>query len=143
CNSLYLKLKRMILIYNIFSIIIKPCFKCYNVFMEKVIEVENLKKTYALAKGGTLEAIKGTSFFVEKGEIFGILGPNGAGKTTTLEIIEGLKAQTSGSVTVLGFDNLKNPDDIKKLIGIQLQSSQYLYHLSLGELLDLFASFYG
>ena len=106
--------------------------------MAHVIDVNNLQKTY---KKDFL-AVKGTSFFVEKGEIFGILGPNGAGKTTTLEIIECLKPQTGGTVTVLGFDNLKQSAEIKKRIGVQLQSSQYLHHLSLGELLDLFASFY-
>jgi len=110
--------------------------------MDKVIEVQNLRKVYKLAKGKELEAVRGISFAVEKGEVFGILGPNGAGKTTTLEIIECLKPQTSGEVSVLGFDNLKQPDEIKKRIGVQLQSSQYLHHLSLGELLDLFRSFY-
>jgi ABC-2 type transport system ATP-binding protein len=111
--------------------------------MDKVIIVDGLSKDYPLNKGKkTLSALKGISFNVYKGEIFGILGPNGAGKTTTLEIIECLKSQTSGRVTVLGFDNLEAPDDIKKRIGVQLQSSQYLHHLSLGELLDLFASFY-
>ncbi len=81
--------------------------------MKKVIEITNFKKTYPLPrkerKEGITEfqAIKGTSFEVEQGEIFGILGPNGAGKTTTLEIIEGLKEQTSGEVVVLGLDNLK------------------------------------
>ena len=111
--------------------------------MNTVIEVNNLTKSYPAPNGkGQIPALKGTSFFVQKGEIFGILGPNGAGKTTTLEIIECLKPQTSGTVSVLGFDNLKSPDEIKKLIGVQLQSSQYLHHLSLGELLDLFASFY-
>ena len=110
--------------------------------MENVIKVINLKKTYALAKGKTLEAVRDISFSVEKGEVFGILGPNGAGKTTTLEIIEGLKQQTSGNVEVLGLNNLTQIQEIKKLIGIQLQSSQYLHHLSLGELLDLFASLY-
>ena len=105
--------------------------------MEEVIKVENLEKNYK-----SLPAVNDISFSVKRGEIFGILGPNGAGKTTTLEIIECLKPQTSGSVTVLGFDNLKNADEIKKRIGIQLQSSQYLHHLSLGELLDLFASLY-
>jgi ABC-2 type transport system ATP-binding protein len=110
--------------------------------MQQIIIVQNLKKVYKLAKGKTLEAVKGVSFAVEKGEIFGILGPNGAGKTTTLEIIECLKPQTSGDVEVLGFDNLQSADDIKKRIGVQLQSSQYLHHLSLGELLDLFRSFY-
>jgi ABC-2 type transport system ATP-binding protein len=112
--------------------------------MDFVIRVENLKKIYPLPKGkGVMEALKGLSFSVGKSEIFGILGPNGAGKTTTLEIIECIKQQTGGSVEVLGFDNLKQPQEIKKLIGVQLQSSQYLHHLSLGELLDLFASFYG
>jgi ABC-2 type transport system ATP-binding protein len=111
--------------------------------MQKVIDVQNLKKTYPLAGGKTLEAVNNVSFSVEKGDVFGILGPNGAGKTTTLEIIEGLKKQTSGKVEVLGFDNLTQTDEIKKRIGVQLQSSQYLHHLSLGELLDLFASFYG
>jgi ABC-2 type transport system ATP-binding protein len=111
--------------------------------MDKVIEVKDLKKVYqAPGSKEPLEALKGTSFFVEKGEVFGILGPNGAGKTTTLEIIEGLKQQTSGTVTVLGMDNIDSADEIKKQIGIQLQSSQYLHHLSLGELLDLFASLY-
>lgn len=111
--------------------------------MENVILVQNLKKTYPLPRNkGHLEAIKDISFSVQKGEIFGILGPNGAGKTTSLEIIEGLKRQTSGEVKVLGFDNLSQVEEIKKRIGIQLQSSQYLHHLTLGELLDLFASFY-
>ena len=76
--------------------------------MENVIEVENITKTYKLAKPKDgqkiFEALKGVSFAVEKGEIFGILGPNGAGKTTTLEIIEGLKKQNSGKINVLGFD---------------------------------------
>jgi ABC-2 type transport system ATP-binding protein len=111
--------------------------------MPKVIEVTNLKKTYPLPKGkGSFQAVKGITFSVSKGEIFGILGPNGAGKTTTLEIIEGIKQQDEGRVSVLGFDNIKNADEIKKRIGIQLQSSQYLHHLSLGELLDLFRSLY-
>jgi ABC-2 type transport system ATP-binding protein len=114
--------------------------------MNKVIEIQNLKKTYQLNKptnGHTIfEAVKGISFSVNKGEIFGILGPNGAGKTTTLEIIESLKKQTSGSVQVLGFDNVKDSDEIKKRIGVQLQSSDYLPALTLGELLDLFVSLY-
>lgn len=110
--------------------------------MEKVIEVKNLQKTYKLAKGKELLAVRNISFDVHKGEIFGILGPNGAGKTTTLEIVECLKPQTSGTIKVLGFDNLKEQNEIKKRIGVQLQSSQYLHHLSLGELIDLFSSFY-
>jgi len=113
--------------------------------MENVIEISNLVKVFP-KKGKNKEkltAVAGISFNVKKGEIFGLLGPNGAGKTTTLEIIEGLKKQTSGTVKVLGLDNIKNVDEIKKRIGIQLQSSQYLHHLTLGELLDLFGSLYG
>jgi ABC-2 type transport system ATP-binding protein len=115
--------------------------------MSRVIEVKNLKKSYQLAKPvgdkTNFEAVRGISFSVEKGEIFGILGPNGAGKTTTLEIIETIKSQTEGTVKVLGYDNIKESAEIKKRIGVQLQSSDYLPALSLGELLDLFASLYG
>lgn len=116
--------------------------------MQNVIEVTNLKKTYPLpkqeSKAGAkiFEAVKGTSFAVEQGEIFGILGPNGAGKTTTLEIIEGLYKQTSGTVMVLGLDNQTHTTDIKKRIGVQLQSSEYMNLMTLAELLDLFASLY-
>jgi ABC-2 type transport system ATP-binding protein len=111
--------------------------------MEPVIKVSNLKKTYHTGRKEVVEAVKNVSFSVVKGEIFGILGPNGAGKTTTLEIIEGLKSQTSGEVSVLGFNNIEQVDEIKKRIGVQLQSSDYLPYLTLNELLDLFASLYG
>lgn len=117
--------------------------------MQKVIQVNDLKKTYALPKqdrksgSATFDAVKGTSFEVVQGEIFGILGPNGAGKTTTLEIIEGLTGQTSGEVTVLGLDNQKRSQEIKCRIGVQLQSSEYMNLMSLSELLELFASLYG
>ena len=116
--------------------------------MSSVIEVQNLKKSYTVARptengGREFEAVRGVGFSVEKGEIFGILGPNGAGKTTTLEILEGIKQQTSGRVTVLGLNNITNSQDIKKRIGVQLQSSEYLPALSLVELLNLFGSLYG
>jgi ABC-2 type transport system ATP-binding protein len=111
---------------------------CYSLSMSSVIEVVDLKKVY-----GQIPAVKGVSFSVEQGEIFGILGPNGAGKTTTLEIIEGLKQQTAGRVTVLGLDNCRQSMEIKKRIGVQLQSSEYLALMSLQELLELFSSFYG
>ncbi len=105
--------------------------------MDKVIEIKDLKKAYK-----STIAVNDTSFFVEKGEIFGILGPNGAGKTTTLEILECLKPQTSGKVSVLGLDNLLKAEEIKKRIGVQLQSSDYLPYLTLAELINLFASLY-
>lgn len=103
-----------------------------------IIEVISLTKKYK-----NFEALKGISFEVQQNEIFGILGPNGAGKTTTLEIIEGLKKQTSGSCKVLGYDNLTDPYEIKRRIGVQLQSSEYLNYLNLAELLELFAGLYG
>ncbi len=112
----------------------------YNIRMqknEKVIIVKDLKKEYK-----DIQALRGVSFEVHRNEIFGILGPNGAGKTTTLEIIEGLKQQNSGSCNVLGLDNLTQSALIKKRIGVQLQSSEYLNYLSLEELLVLFASLY-
>lgn len=117
--------------------------------MSNVIEVENLTKTYQLPRadrtsGKTeFEALKGTSFTVNEGEIFGILGPNGAGKTTTLEILEGLKKQSSGMVTVLGLNNIEQSQDIKRRIGVQLQASEYFNMLSLSELILLFGSLYG
>lgn len=106
--------------------------------MQKVIiSVKNLVKTY-----GKLEAVKGISFDVFEGEIFGLLGPNGAGKSTTLEIIETLRDKTSGEVLVDGLDLDKQPNDIKKIIGVQLQTSGYYPNLNLTELLQLFAGLY-
>src|SRR3990167_10399897 len=117
--------------------------------MNSVIDVSNLTKAYPLpkklrAKGKSVfEAVRGVSFQVEEGEIFGILGPNGAGKTTTLSILEGLKQPSSGKVVILGYDALKEGSRIKKLIGVQLQTSEYPPLLTLKELLELFASLYG
>lgn len=92
--------------------------------------------------GSDIRAVDNVSFQVRDGEIFGLLGPNGAGKTTTLEIIEGIQSATSGNVAVLGEDLPAGLDAIKQRIGVQLQESQYLQHLTLEELLNLFGSFY-
>lgn len=105
--------------------------------MKKIIEVKNLVKNY-----GDFEAVKGISFDVMEGEIFGLLGPNGAGKSTTLEIIETLRNKTSGEVFVDGFNLDKAPNSIKKIIGVQLQTSGYYPGLKLYELLELFAGLY-
>ncbi len=110
--------------------------------MQSIIEVQNLHKTYQLKNQTPFKAIDNISFEVYQGEIFGILGPNGAGKTTTLEIIEGLKEQTSGTVKVCGFDNVLETESLKQIIGIQLQSCEYLPSLTLTELLKLFRAFY-
>lgn len=102
-----------------------------------IISVKNLKKNY-----GQFEAVKGISFEVYEGEIFGLLGPNGAGKSTTLEIIETLRTKTSGEVIVDGFNLDTDPNEIKKIIGVQLQASGYYPGLNLSELIHLFAGLY-
>ncbi len=105
--------------------------------MEVIISVKDLKKNY-----GKFEAVKGISFDVYAGEIFGLLGPNGAGKSTTLEIIETLRDKTSGKVIVDGLDLDKSPEKIKKIIGVQLQTSGFYPGLNLLELIDLFCGLY-
>ena len=103
----------------------------------KIITVQNLTKNY-----GTFQAVKSISFDVEEGEIFGLLGPNGAGKSTTLEIIETLRPKTSGKVLVNGFDLDESPGEIKKIIGVQLQTSGFYPGLNLLELIKLFSGLY-
>ena len=102
-----------------------------------IISVKDLVKDY-----GDFHAVKGISFNVYKGEVFGLLGPNGAGKSTTLEIIETLRNKTSGEIIVDGFNLDESPNDIKKIIGVQLQTSGYYPGLNLTELIVLFAGLY-
>jgi ABC-2 type transport system ATP-binding protein len=102
-----------------------------------IISVKDLHKKY-----GDFEAVKGISFEVEEGEIFGLLGPNGAGKSTTLEIIETLRNKTSGTVIVDGLNLDESPNEIKKIIGVQLQTSGFYPSLNLTELIQLFAGLY-
>ena len=90
----------------------------------------------------SFEAVKQISFDVYQGEIFGLLGPNGAGKSTTLEIIETLREKSSGKIIVDGIDLDKSPNEIKKRIGVQLQTSGYYPNLNLTELLMLFGGLY-
>ncbi len=104
---------------------------------ESIIKVKGLVKKY-----GDFEAVKGISFDVNEGEIFGLLGPNGAGKSTTLEIIETLREKTSGKVWVNGFNLDQKPEEIKKIIGVQLQTSGYYPNLNLVELITLFNGLY-
>jgi ABC-2 type transport system ATP-binding protein len=104
---------------------------------KKIIEVKNLVKNY-----GNFQAVKSISFDVHEGEIFGLLGPNGAGKSTTLEIIETLREKTSGVVIVDGLDLDKHPNEIKKIIGVQLQTSGYYPGLNLLQLIELFCGLY-
>jgi len=102
-----------------------------------IISVKNLVKKY-----GQYEAVKGISFDVMEGEIFGLLGPNGAGKSSTLEIIETLREKTSGEVIVAGLDLDKEPASIKQVIGVQLQTSGFYPSLTLTELINLFGGLY-
>ncbi|HYH14034.1 MAG TPA: ABC transporter ATP-binding protein [Flavisolibacter sp.] len=102
-----------------------------------IISVKGLVKNY-----GAFEAIKGISFEVSEGEIFGLLGPNGAGKSTTLEIIETLRDKTSGKIIVDGIDLDTHPNEIKKIIGVQLQASGFYPGLNLVELIQLFSGLY-
>src|ERR1043165_5798687 len=102
-----------------------------------IISVQDLVKNY-----GSFQAVKGMSFDVYEGEIFGLLGPNGAGKSTTLEIIETLREKTSGEVIVDGLNLDKDQNEIKKVIGVQLQTSGYYPGLNLVELIELFCGLY-
>ena len=102
-----------------------------------IISVKNLVKNY-----GNFKAVKGISFDVYDGEIFGLLGPNGAGKSTTLEIIETLREKTSGEIIVDGLNLDKQPNEIKKKIGVQLQTSGYYPGLNLIQLVQLFCGLY-
>ncbi len=104
---------------------------------DAIIKVNKLVKKY-----GEFTAVKGISFEVKEGEIFGLLGPNGAGKTTTLEIIETLRDKTSGEVIVDGMDLDKDPQSIKNIIGVQLQAAGYYPNLNLKQIIELFAGLY-
>lgn len=105
---------------------------------KNIIEVEKLTKKYDGKK-----VVKGISFSVKEGEIFGILGPNGAGKSTTLEMIETLRPIDSGKVTLDGIDVAKNPKKVKRIIGVQLQNTAFMSKLNLREQLKMFAGLYG
>ncbi len=102
-----------------------------------IISVKDLVKKY-----GDFMAVKGISFDVYEGEIFGLLGPNGAGKTTSLEIMETLREKTSGEVLINGLNVDHQQQEIKKIIGVQLQAAGYYPGLSLMELLQLFSGLY-
>jgi ABC-2 type transport system ATP-binding protein len=103
--------------------------------MERVIEVEHLRKSY-----GKLVAVHDVSFSVFRGEIFGLLGRNGAGKTTTVECLQGLRRADGGTMRVLGLDPGKEAQAVRRRVGCQLQESALPDRMRVGEALDLFSS---
>jgi ABC-2 type transport system ATP-binding protein len=104
---------------------------------EVAIEVEDLRKDY-----GSRQAVRGISFTVRRGEVFGLLGPNGAGKTTTVEILEGFRERTDGRVAVLGMDPGPRPLALRERIGIVLQSAGLYRHLTVREAVSHWAGLY-
>jgi ABC-2 type transport system ATP-binding protein len=101
------------------------------------ISVRELRKSY-----GPHEALRGISFQIEQGEVFGLLGPNGAGKTTTVEILEGYRERDAGDVEVLGFDPAGAARGFRERIGVVLQQSQLWANLTVAETHRMFAGYY-
>jgi ABC-2 type transport system ATP-binding protein len=101
------------------------------------IVVDGLRKSY-----GTVEAVRGVSFTVEEGEVFGLLGPNGAGKTTTIEILEGYRRRDAGTVTVLGVDPAVGGRKLRERVGLVLQEAEVPAMLSVRELVELYRGYY-
>ena len=101
------------------------------------ISVTDLRKSY-----GEFEALRGISFDIREGEVFGLLGPNGAGKTTTVEILEGYRRRDAGSIEVLGFDPQRFELGFRERIGVVLQQSQLLPNLTVAETHRIYAGYY-
>jgi ABC-type glutathione transport system ATPase component len=101
------------------------------------VEISHLRKTY-----GPLVAVDDVSFSVAEGEIFGILGPNGAGKTTTVECAIGLRSPDSGTIRLMGIDPHADKAQIHEITGVQLQSGAFPAKLRVGEIIDMYQSFY-
>jgi ABC-2 type transport system ATP-binding protein len=101
------------------------------------IEVKDLRKSY-----GEFEAVRGISFDVAPGEVFGLLGPNGAGKTTTVEILEGYRERSAGELSVLGYDPGTRPRALRARVGIVLQSTGLYSHIKVREAVTHFAAMY-
>jgi len=108
-----------------------------KIMINPILQVENLEKRYE-----DVHAVRGVSFSVNEGEVFGLLGPNGAGKTSTIEVLEGLRVPDGGRVSVCGLDPQKNPNELKQEIGAALQATSLPDKIRVHEALRLFSSFY-
>ena len=104
---------------------------------DRVIDVRDLTKSY-----DDVEAVKGISFHVDRGEVFALLGPNGAGKTTTTEILEGFRARTDGDVSVLGVDPAGHDLELRRKVGIVLQSSGDDIYLTVRETVEMYSGYF-
>jgi ABC-2 type transport system ATP-binding protein len=101
------------------------------------IEVRDLRKSY-----GEVEAVRGVSFEVMRGEVFCLLGPNGAGKTSTVEILEGYRERTAGEARVLGMDPARSEREMRDRVGIVLQQSGVQTDLTVAELIEMYGRYY-
>src|SRR5437868_6742845 len=113
-----------------------PNRECRDHRPVSAIRVSDLRKSY-----GDHEAVRGISFDIREGEVFGLLGPNGAGKTTTVEILEGYRARDGGDVEVLGFDPARGEVAYRERIGVVLQQSQLFANLTVAETHRMFAGY--
>jgi len=104
---------------------------------DSVIEATEFRKVY-----GDVVAVDGISFEVRRGEIFGLLGPNGAGKTSTLESLEGLRSPDGGSLQVMGMNPARESHRLRKLVGVQLQTSGLPDSIRVSEAMDLFCAYH-
>src|SRR2546423_5696748 len=104
---------------------------------DAAITVRDLRKRY-----GEYEAVRGISFELSRGEVFGLLGPNGAGKTTTVEILEGYRERSGGEISVLGYDPGAHSRELRARIGIVLQSGGIYGHITVREAVEHWAGFY-
>jgi ABC-2 type transport system ATP-binding protein len=104
---------------------------------DPVVEVAGLTKSY-----GDNPAVAGVDLTIYRGEIFALLGPNGAGKTTTVEILEGYRRRDGGEVRVLGHDPGRDRSDLKKRIGIVLQSTGVDQYLTVAETVQMYSGYY-
>jgi ABC-2 type transport system ATP-binding protein len=108
-----------------------------NSSSDLAIEVRDLRKTY-----GTVEAVRGVSFDVARGEVFCLLGPNGAGKTSVVEILEGYRVRSAGEARVLGMDPARSQRDLRERVGIVLQQCGVQNDLTVAELIEMYGRYY-